>query len=53
MALPLGFLGVVGRKGYVTLTGAVENAKQIEHATTIVKSAYGMRKVNNSLMIKK
>jgi hyperosmotically inducible protein len=40
-------------EGNVTLTGAVENAKQIEHATAIVKSVYGVRKVNNLLMIKK
>jgi len=39
--------------GYVTLTGAVENAKQIEHATAIVKSVYGVRKANNLFMIKK
>ena len=39
--------------GYVTLTGAVENAKQREHATAIGKSVYGVRKVNNLLMIKK
>jgi hyperosmotically inducible protein len=40
-------------KGNVTLTGAVENETQIEHATAIVESVYGVRKVNNLLMIKK
>jgi osmotically-inducible protein OsmY len=40
-------------EGNVILTGAVENEKQIEHATAIVKSVYGMRKVNNLTMIKK
>jgi len=39
--------------GNVTLTGAVENETQIERATAIVKSVYGVRKVNNLLMIKK
>jgi hyperosmotically inducible periplasmic protein len=39
--------------GYVTLTGAVENEKQRERATAIVESVYGVRKVNNLLMIKK
>ena len=39
--------------GYVTLTGAVENAEVIEHATAIVKSVYGVRKVNNLFVIKK
>ena len=38
--------------GYVTLTGAVENEKKREHAAAIVKSVYGMGKVNNLLMIK-
>ena len=40
-------------EGNVTLTEAVENETQIEHATAIVKSVYGVRKVNNLLMIKK
>ena len=40
-------------EGNVTLTGAVENEKQRERATAIVKSVYGVRKVNNLLMIKK
>ena len=40
-------------EGYVTLTGAVQNAKQKEHATAIVKSVYGVHKANNLLMIKK
>ena len=40
-------------EGNLTLTGAVENEKKIEHATAIVKSVYGVRKVNNLLMIKK
>jgi hyperosmotically inducible protein len=40
-------------EGYVTLTGAVENEKQRERATAIVESVYGVRKVNNLLMIKK
>jgi len=39
--------------GYVTLTGAVENEKQRERATAIEESVYGVRKVNNLLMIKK
>jgi hyperosmotically inducible protein len=39
--------------GNVTLTGAVENKKQRESATAIVKSVYGVRKVNNLLMVKK
>ncbi len=39
--------------GYVTLTEAVENEKQRERATAIVKSVYGVRKVNSLLMIKK
>jgi hyperosmotically inducible protein len=39
--------------GNVTLTGAVENETQREHATAIVKNVYGGRKVNNLLMIKK
>jgi len=39
--------------GYVTLTGAVENETQIEHATAIVKSVHGVRKVNNLFVIKK
>ena len=38
--------------GYVTLTGVVENAKKRERATAIVKSVYGVGKVNNLLMIK-
>ena len=38
--------------GYVTLTGAVENEMQRERATAIVKGVYGVRKVNNLLMIK-
>jgi osmotically-inducible protein OsmY len=37
----------------VTLAGAVENEKQKEHPTAIVKSAYGVRKANNLLMIEK
>ena len=40
-------------EGNVTLTEAVENAKQKEHATAIVKGVYGVRKVNNLFMIKK
>jgi osmotically-inducible protein OsmY len=40
-------------EGNLTLTGAVENAKQRESATAIVKSVYGVCKVNNLLMIKK
>ena len=40
-------------EGNVTLTGAVENEKQRERATAIVESVYGVRKVNNLLMIKK
>jgi hyperosmotically inducible protein len=40
-------------EGNVTLTGAVDNEKQRESATAIVKSVYGVRKVNNLLMIKK
>jgi osmotically-inducible protein OsmY len=40
-------------EGNVTLTEAVENAKQKEHATAIVEGVYGVRKVNNLLMIKK
>ena len=40
-------------EGNVTLTGAVENETQRERATAIVKSVYGVRKVNNLLMIKK
>jgi len=40
-------------EGNVTLTGAVENENQRESATAIVKSVYGVRKVNNLLMIKK
>ena len=39
--------------GYVTLTGAVENETQREHATAIVKSVYGVRKARNFPMIKK
>ena len=39
--------------GNVTLTGAVENETQIERATAIVESVYGVRKANNLLMIKK
>jgi hyperosmotically inducible protein len=34
-------------EGNVTLTGAVENENQRERATAIVKSVYGVRKVNN------
>jgi hyperosmotically inducible protein len=40
-------------EGNVTLTGAVENEKQREHATAIVEGVYGVRKVNNLLMLKK
>jgi len=40
-------------EGNVTLTEAGKNAKQIEHATAIVKGVYGVRKVNNLFMIKK
>jgi osmotically-inducible protein OsmY len=40
-------------EGNVTLTGAVENEKKRERATAIVESVYGVRKVNNLLMIKK
>ncbi len=40
-------------EGNVTLTGAVDNETQIERATVIVKSVYGVRKVSNLLMIKK
>jgi len=39
-------------EGIVTLTGAVENEKQREHATAIAKSVYGVRKVSNLLMLK-
>jgi len=39
-------------EGIVTLTGAVENEKQVEHATAIAKSVYGVRKVSNLLMLK-
>ena len=38
--------------GYVTLTRAVENEKQRESTTAIVESVYGVRRVNNLLMIK-
>ncbi len=40
-------------EGNVILTGAMENEKQIEYATAIVESVYGVRKANNLLMIKK
>jgi hyperosmotically inducible protein len=40
-------------EGNVTLTGALENETQRERGTAIVKSVYGVRKVNNLLMIKK
>jgi len=40
-------------EGNVTLAGAVENETQRERATAIVEGAYGVRKVNNLLMIKK
>jgi hyperosmotically inducible protein len=40
-------------EGNVTLTGAVENEKQKEHATANVKSVYRVRKVRNLLMLKK
>jgi hyperosmotically inducible protein len=40
-------------EGNVTLTGAVENETQRERATAIVEGVYGVRKVNNLLMIKK
>jgi hyperosmotically inducible protein len=40
-------------EGNVTLTGAVENETQGESATAIVEGVYGVRKVNNLLMIKK
>jgi hyperosmotically inducible protein len=40
-------------EGNVTLTGAVDNETQRERATAIVESVYGVRKVNNLLMIKK
>jgi hyperosmotically inducible protein len=40
-------------EGNVTLMGAVENEKKRERATAIVESVYGVRKVNNLLMIKK
>jgi len=40
-------------EGNVTLTGAVENENQRERATAIVEGVYGVRKVNNLLMIKK
>ena len=36
-------------EGNVTLTGAVENEKQKEHATAIVNSVYGVRKESNML----
>ncbi len=39
--------------GDVTLTRALENPKQIEHATAIVKGVYGVRNANNLFMIKK
>jgi hyperosmotically inducible protein len=39
-------------EGYITLTGVVENTKKRERATAIVKSVYGVGKVNNLLMIK-
>jgi hyperosmotically inducible protein len=40
-------------EGNVTLTGAVENETQRERATAIVEGVYGVREVNNLLMIKK
>jgi osmotically-inducible protein OsmY len=40
-------------KENITLTGAVESKKQKEHATSIVKSVYGVHTANNLLMIKK
>jgi hypothetical protein len=36
-------------EGNVTLTGAVENEKQKEHATAIVNSVYEVRKESNML----
>jgi osmotically-inducible protein OsmY len=38
--------------GDVTVRGTVENLKQIEHATAIAESVYGMRKANDLFMIK-
>jgi hyperosmotically inducible protein len=40
-------------EGNVTLTGAVENERQRESTTAIVKSLYGVRKTRNLPMIKK
>ena len=39
-------------EGNVTLTGAVENAKQIAHAAAIVKSVYGVRKARKRFSTK-
>jgi len=40
-------------EGNLTLTGAVENQEQKDRGEAIAKSAYGLRKVNNLLSIKK
>ena len=48
-----GFYALWIRKRNAILTGAVENEKEIEDATAIVKSAYGVRKARNFPMIKK
>jgi osmotically-inducible protein OsmY len=48
-----GFYTLWIRKGNITLTGDVENKKQVEQATAIAKSVYGLRGANNLLMIKK
>jgi osmotically-inducible protein OsmY len=48
-----GFYTLWIKKRNVTLTRAMENEKQVERATATVKSVYGVRKVNDLLMIKK
>ncbi len=48
-----GFYALWITKRNAILTGAVENEKEIEDATAIVKSAYGVRKARNLPMIKK
>ena len=47
-----GFYTLWIKKRNVSLTRAMENEKQIGRAMAIVKSVYGVRKVNNLLMIK-
>jgi len=47
-----GFYTLWIKKRNVTLTRAMENEKQREHATAIAKSVYGVRKVSNLLMLK-